>query len=145
MLSKILKVISLLLGILFFMSACSNDLSDTKIEFSFNTNISSNSEKSKSIFVNEDMDILELNAELEVDSGDVTVQVADLQNEKIIWDESFNTNKIFIIELVDLKKDTEYSLTIFAQQSKKVKLTISTEYKVTKDKEKPDKYIVEKQ
>ena len=128
--------------VLVVLASCDDYLPETRLEFSFNTNASSNLERKKSIFFSEDIDILALNAELEISEGDITIQI--IQNGTIIWDRPFDDNEIFTIKLENLKKDTEYSLVIFDQRAIDVKLAITSEHNVLQDKENLDRYIVEK-
>lgn len=90
------------------------------------------------------MEKLELNAKLKVDSGNVTIQILDISSNDVIWKESYNENSNFKIELNNLKADSEYLLKISTAQSKKVTLTITSKEKLIKDKEKPEKYNIEK-
>jgi len=46
--------------------------------------------------------------------------------------------------LYNLKAHTEYLLEIEATQSKKVNLLITSDSKLVKDKETPEKYLIEK-
>lgn len=110
------------------------------IGFSFNTGTPADSNDEKTIYIYKDMEKLELNARLTVDSGNVTVQVLDNSSDETVWNHSYNENTNFKIELTDLKADSEYLLKITTVQSKKVNLTITTEEKLVKDKDKPNKY-----
>ncbi|MCI8380083.1 MAG: hypothetical protein HFH72_16525 [Lachnospiraceae bacterium] len=75
--------------------------------------------------------------------NNVTIQVLDTSSNETIWNQSYNENTNFKIELTDLKADSEYLLQITTVQSKKVTLTITTEEKRIKDKDKSDKYNIE--
>lgn len=140
---KLLKsaiVLSIIFAILISLCSCSLfDNSATQMVFSFDTNEPSNySSDSKILYINEDIEKLELNAELKTDSEDVTVQVIDF-NDEIIWSENYNNNSNFKIELFDLKSESEYLLKVEARTSKNLKLTVTSETKLVKNKEKSDK------
>ena len=75
----------------------------------------------------------------------MTVQVLDTSSNETVWDHSYNENTNFKIELTDLKTDSEYLLKLTIEQSKKVNLAITTEEKLVKDKDKPNKYNIEKE
>lgn len=137
---KLLGILMLLVTV-FAFTACS---AVCEMKFSFNTSMPSNSNDEKTIYINDDMDKLELHADLKVDSGEVTIQVLDTSDEEIIWNGSYNEDSIFKIELLALKANSEYLLKIEAVQSKNVKLIITSDNKLVKDKEKPEKYKVER-
>ena len=138
-------ILSMLLTFVFSCSGCGQNVaSGTSMEFSFNTGTPADSNDEKTIYIYKDMEKLELNAKLTVDSGNVTVQVLDNSSNETVWNHSYNENTNFKIELTDLKADSEYLLKITAVQSKKVNLTITTEEKLVKDKDKPNKYNIEK-
>lgn len=126
---------------IFSLSAC--NVNGTKMEFSFNTSSLSNSSDKKSIYVNSDMDKLELNADLKIDSGDAIIQVLNASNDEVIWNNSYQEDSKFKIVLNDIKADNEYLLIIETTQSKKVNLIITSDNKLVRDKEKPEKYIIE--
>lgn len=124
------------------LSAC--NVNGTKIEFSFNTSSPSNSSNEKTIYIKNDMDKLELNFELKIDSGNAIIQVLNASNNEVLWNNSYQEDSKFKIELNDIKADSEYLFKIETTQSKKVKLIITSNSKLVRDKEKPGKYIIEK-
>lgn len=139
-------ILSMLLTLAFSCSGCGqNAASGTSMEFSFNTSAPADSTDEKTIYICKDMEKLELNAKLTVDSGNVTVQVLDISSNETVWNHSYNENTNFKIELTDLKADNEYLLKLTIVQSKKVNLAITTEEKLVKDKDKPNKYNIEKE
>lgn len=144
--SKKISGVLVLLIVIFFLSACKESVfsSETKMVFSFNTSSYANSYDEKTIYINNDMDKLELDAELQIDSGNVIIQVLSSSNDEIIWSNSYMADSSFKIEMFDIKENSEYLLTIKANQSQKVKLTITTDSKLLKNKEKSEKYIIEK-
>lgn len=128
-------------GLSFVLSACNT--SATEMQFSFNTSAAADSKDSKAIYINNDMDKLELDAILKIGSGKVTIQVIDTLTNEVIWIKYADKDSAFKIELLELKADREYLLVIEAFQSKEVKCTITTDVKLIKDKEKPDRYKIE--
>lgn len=143
--SKMFKRLNLLLLFLIILSltACSSG-SGTRMEFSFNTKTPADSYDEKFIYTNEDMDLLILNAELKIDTGEVTIQVQEISNDEIVWSENFNKDTSFSIELTDIKADSEYLINIQSTQSQKVNLVITSNYKLVQNKEKPERYSIDK-
>lgn len=137
-------MLSMLLTFVFSCSSCGQNVaSGTSMEFSFNTGTPADSHDEKTIYICKGMEKLELNAKLTVDSGNVTVQVVDTSSNETVWNHSYDENTNFKIELIDLKADSEYLLKITIVQSEKVNLAITTDEKLVKDKDKPDKYNIQ--
>ena len=137
-----ISVILFLFIVILTLSSCTAN--GTKMEFSFNTGSPSNSIDVKTIYINNDMDKLVLNAELKIDSGDAIVKILSVFDNEVIWNGSYQEDSNFIIELLDLEENSEYLLKVETTQSKKVSLIVTSDDKLVKDKEKPEKYIIEK-
>lgn len=141
-----ISAVLLLLIAMFSLSACNanSTVSETKISFSFDTSTAANSSDEKTIYINDDMDKLKLNAELKIDSGDANIQVLNTANNEVVWDGNYKEDSNFEIELSDIKANSAYLLKIETTQSKKVRLIITSDVKLVENKEKPEKYIIEK-
>lgn len=141
-----ISAVLLLLIAMFSLSACNanSTVSETKISFSFDTSTAANSSDEKTIYINDDMDKLKLNAELKIDSGDANIQVLNTANNEVVWDGNYKEDSNFEIELSDIKANSAYLLKIETTQSKKVRLIITSDVKLLENKEKPEKYIIEK-
>ena len=141
-----ISAVLLLLIALFSLSACNTNsiVSETKISFSFDTSAAANSSDEKTIYVNDDMDQLKLNAELKMDSGNATIQVLNTATNEVVWSGNYKEDSNFEIELSDIKANSAYLLKIETTQSKKVSLIITSDVKLIETKEKPEKQIIEK-
>lgn len=141
-----ISAVLLLLIALFSLSACNTNsiVSETKISFSFDTSAAANSSDEKTIYVNDDMDQLKLNAELKMDSGDATIQVLNTATNEVVWSGNYKEASNFEIELSDIKANSAYLLKIETTQSKKVSLIITSDVKLVETKETPEKQIIEK-
>ena len=136
----------LLLIAMFSLSACNanSTVSETTISFSFDTSAVANFSDEKTIYINDDLDKLRLNAELKMDSGDATIQVLKTATNEVVWSGSSKEDSSFEIELSDIKANSAYLLKIETTQSKKVSLVITSDVKLIETKEKPEKQIIEK-
>ena len=123
-----------------FACACSNLSSNTMLKFDFITSSFTDSEDSKIIYINNDMEKLELNAALKVDAGEVTIQVVNALSDETMWSEKYKSDSDFKIELFNLKANDEYMLEIHTSQTKKVSFTVTTNAKLVKDKGTPKKH-----
>lgn len=85
-----------------------------------------------------------LDAALEVDSGEVTIQVINSQSGDIKWSGVYTESTSFTIELSDVEADTEYLLSVQALQTCKMKLIITSTDKLVQHIETPERYIKEK-
>ena len=141
-----ISAVLLLLIALFSLSACNTNsiVSETKISFSFDTSAAANSSDEKTIYVNDDMDQLKLNAELKMDSGNATIQVLNTATNEVVWSGNYKEDSNFEIELSDIKANSAYLLKIETTQSKKVSLIITSDVKLVETKETPEKQIIEK-
>ncbi len=131
-----------LLAATLLCGACSGSYSATSLFFSFDTSDPADSGGEKILYINNGMEKLVLNAELKVDSGNVSLQVTDTATNDVIWNGEYSKDANFTIELNDLKANREYLLAIRAVQSRKVTLQVTSNTKLVKDKEKPDKYNI---
>lgn len=139
-----LRISTFLFLLIAILSLTACNAKSTIMEFSFNTSTPSNSSDEKIIYINNDMDKLELSVELKIDSGDATVEVLSISNDEVVWSDTYQEDSNFIIELYDVKANSEYLLKVETIQSKKVNLTITSDNNLIKDNEKPEKYIIEK-
>ena len=107
----------------------------TILEFTY-TNSDTTSEKS--IYFNEDYESLTLNAKIEVENGIANMQIMDKQNNVAIWEKSTDKAEEFVIELSNIKANTEYIFSIEIKQTKYLHLLITSTEKLIKNKEKPE-------
>lgn len=123
------------------LCACGSEniTSYTIMESQFGTSVPTDSSDEKIIYINEDMDRLLLKARLKIDCGSATIQVIDLANDAVIWSEDFTEDSNFDMELVGLKAQSEYFLNVQSVQSKDVYLTVTSDEKLVKNKEKPER------
>lgn len=123
-------------------NACGLNNAGTYIEFLFSTGIPSNSIGEKYLYINDDMEKLELNAELKIISGEAEIKIFNLQDNEIAWSAKYSEDSVFTIELRNMKKDCEYVIKIETVQSIKTELIISSETGLVKDIEKPERYVI---
>ncbi|MCL2578828.1 MAG: DUF4624 family lipoprotein [Oscillospiraceae bacterium] len=128
----------LLLVVMISLGACSQS-SATFMSFSFSTTTPADSIREKIIYINSDIDSLQLNANLQLDSGKVNVQVLSIDDEEVIWSDDYESNSSFIIEMSNLEANSEYLIRINAIQSQRVQLNITSDSKLVEAREKPDR------
>ena len=140
---KILIVVSVLL--VCCLCACHSGIgTNSSIEISFSSSSPADSSDNATIYINDAADKVTLDAALEVDCGEVTIQVTNSQSGDIKWSGVFTENTTFIIELSDVEADAEYLVTVQALQSSKMKLSLTSTDSLVERKENPEKYIIEK-
>lgn len=113
----------LLVTVLLFVTACG--ASGTMLKFSFSTETLTDSSDEQTIYINDDTAQIKLNGKLNVDCGEVFVDVIDPVNGEAVWRGNYRKNAKFLIRLENLKAGSEYSIKVEALQSKEVKLTIN--------------------
>ena len=111
----------------------------TLLEFSFSSGEETEFEDKKSIFFNEEKDLITLDSILELEDGKITIQVIDVENNDIIWSNTYSNDEKFVIELRKIHSDSEYILSVQAEETTKFNLTITSDDKLAKEVRKPDK------
>lgn len=134
--SKIKKIVALLLSVC-LLTACQNEQVGTNLNFSFHTSEVTDSNDEKIIYINETKEKIELNASLEIDCGEVLVQVVSAEDDATVWENSYEESTDFVIELQEVKADSKYILKIQTVETKNVNLTITSSENLVEDKEKP--------
>lgn len=134
-----LCVLILSLAVL-FLTACAAE--NTSLVFSFRSNSSSDFKEEKTLYFNEAREKVVLDASLQIDDGNVSVRVYDTDNE-IVWNNTYEKSESFEIELYNVASDEEYKLEVSANQTKSAELKIFSEENLVKDKEKPEKPIID--
>lgn len=110
----------------------------TNFVFSFNTSIPADLQEEKTIYFNEAHDRITLDANLEIDTGNVSVFVYN-SNGELVWNSTYAQSGDYQIELKSISADEEYMLAIQTEQTKKISLNISSLEKLVKSKDKPVK------
>ena len=119
----------------FMFRGCNS--TSTDMSFSFNTSTPSDSSDKKTICFNEDYKSVTLNTNLQIDSGSLTMQVCD-SNDDVIFSDKYEKSGNYDINLENVSADKDYIIKVQTEQSKNVKLNISSSVKLVKDKEKPE-------
>lgn len=119
----------------FIFTGCNS--TSTDMSFSFNTSTPSDSSDKKTICFNEDYKSVTLNTNLQIDSGSLTMQVCD-SNDDVIFSDKYEKSGNYDINLENVSADKDYIIKVQTEQSKNVKLNISSSVKLVKDKEKPE-------
>lgn len=128
--------------LLLLLSGCSAQ--GTKIGFSFSTSTPANSSSEKVLYTNANVTIIKLDGTLKIKSGTVDIQVIDNESGDVKWANTYTEDAKMVIELNDLLSEHEYIISVDAQQSTDVRLTLTSPDKFIQDKEKPDRFIVSK-
>ncbi|MCL2575329.1 MAG: DUF4624 family lipoprotein [Defluviitaleaceae bacterium] len=128
----------LLLIAMISLGACSQSY-PTFMSFSFSTSAPADSVREKIIYINSNIDSLRLNAKLQMDFGTVYIQILSIDDEEVIWSNSYEDDSSFIIELSNLEANSEYLIRIDTIQSQRVQLSITSDSKLVEAREKPDR------
>lgn len=111
----------------------------TTLDYSFTPDKTSDYEDINFLYISEDISHLTLDASLMLKSGEVTVQVINVENAKTEWYGTYLESTSFIVELYDIKAGTQLALAIRATQTDKMKLFFYSETKLVKNPETPPK------
>lgn len=130
------QLINLLLSanLIFLLTSCGKE--STALSFSYHTTSPCNSASEKVIYFNESYEHVVLDADLQIDTGSVYLQITDT-DDTIIWNNTFDKGGNYQIDLDHVTADHEYTLTLQAYQTQSVNLQISSSVKLVQDKEKP--------
>ena len=137
--SIVKKIAPLLLMSVCMLTACQIKHSGSTLEFSSNTSEKASSYDEKTIYINEDREKIELATSLDLDCGEVSIQVVSAEDDAVVWENSYKQSSDFIIELKDLKADSEYIVKTHTIDTRKVHLTITSTECLVKDIERPKK------
>ena len=128
----------LLIGIC-MLAACGNKYSGTRLEFTFETNEPSNEYKENTIYITEDTKSVILHTSLDMDCGSIAIQVICVEDESVVWENSYEQSGNFDIVLDHLIADQEYLVCIQTTDTKKVHMVLTSPDNLVKDKETPGK------
>lgn len=96
----------------------------------------------KLIYVSEDVDVLELGASFQMKGESGLLEIADNETKEVVWskrwDESVELNN-YLIALDSLEKDKEYVIRFTGTKIQYAKLVITSESKLVKERERPQK------
>lgn len=139
--SMMKKIIFMVLMCVCMLTAC-HENTGTRFEFSFQTKGKENSDTDerticKTIYINESQDKVRLNASLDMDGGEVSVQITAVEDGTIIWESVYEQSCDFTVDLQNVKAGSEYVIKVQAKDPKKVKLVMSSKDILVKEKEKP--------
>ena len=124
--------------LLLTLTACGT-YSVSKLDFSFKTSVPTDSYDENFIFLNEDIDRLKLDVELRIDSGNAVISIINVQDEEIIWSDSYTENSKFQIALENLRAEESYLITVQTVKTKDFKVLITSDTKLVLDEDMPDK------
>ena len=140
---KIFKIVTPLLAFALVLSltACrrNNVVSNTQLKFDHSADQPANYRSVETIYINEPIDELVMNARLKINSGSASVKVIDSKTNVVVWGGKYNQGTNFKIKLPNLKAQSEYLVEVNAVQTKKMKLTLTSNEKLVKNKERPRK------
>lgn len=130
---------------LFSLSACTNSSSQTQfvMEMEMSEGYDENQPfiNEKLFTVSENVESLELSTTFELVGETATLKIFDRETEAILFEQdTWNTNvdkTNFIITLDNLEKDREYVIQLTCENIEYVKLVITSENSLIKEKEKP--------
>ena len=74
---------------------------------------------------------------LDMDGGEVSVQITAVEDGTIIWDSVYEQSCDFTVDLQNVRAGSEYVIKVQAKDPKKVKLVMSSKDILVKEKEKP--------
>lgn len=122
---------------IFCFTGCSKET--TILEFSFSNSEKTEFEDEKSLFFNAEKDLITLESILELEDGKIAIQVIDVENNDVIWSNTYSDNEKFVIELRNIRSDSEYILSVQAEETTKFNLTMTSDDKLVKEVKKPNK------
>ena len=137
--SIVKKIAPLLLMSVCMLMACQIKQSGSTLEFSSNASEEASSYNEKTIYINEDREKIKLATSLDLDCGEVSIQVVSAEDGAVVWENSYEQSSDFSIELKDLKADSEYIIKTHTIDTRKVHLTITSTECLVKDIERPSK------
>lgn len=144
MIKKCLSILCCFVIMLSVLSGCNSADPISELTFLFNSDNPADFKDEQLLFINEDFENLVLNATLKVEGSAVKIEVIENATGTILWRGDYIENADFQIELSDLKAENEYKLRLETTLTEKVKLTVTSDVKLVKDKEKPERYKIEK-
>ena len=139
--SIVKKIAPLLLMSVCTLMACQNKQlgSTSSFEFRSNTSEKESSYHEKTIYINEDREKIELATSLDLDCGEVSIQIVSAEDDAVVWENSYKQSNDFSIDLKDLKADSEYIIKVQSIDTRKFHLSITSPECLVKDIEKPNK------
>ena len=109
------------------------------LEFSFSNSEKAEFNDAKSLFFHGEKDLVKLDSILKIEDGEITIQVSDVENNDVIWSNTFSDDEKFVIELSDIRRDSEYVLSVKAEETTKVHLVMTSDEKLAKEVGKPSR------
>lgn len=133
--------------VVFILSACGSIKGTTyshssKIVISNTDSKPKDSLNEKTIYFDQDMEKVELDAKLKVKGGEVKIDLIDSSSGESVWSEEYTKGSQFTIELDHVKAGSEYLLQVQATQTKKVVLEISSDMSLDPYIERPYKELL---
>lgn len=135
--NKLYGTVIAVMLVMLVLAGCANKTS--RWEFSFSTKEPSDSYKEKMLYINQDADVLEIDADLKIDSGQVKIVVLDQQTGKAVYTSTHSQDETFMIRLENVRAGQVYSLQVTATGTKDMKLILTSDAKMVQDKEKPER------
>lgn len=117
----------------------------TAIEFSFSSDEPTSEYVKKTIYLDDSREKIELDTSLIMDSGKVSMQVVSVNDETVIWENSYEQSADFSIVLNDLVADSEYDIKVQTINTQNVNITMTSTDDLVKEKEKPSKTVKDKE
>lgn len=131
---RLMAFFSLLIAVL-LLTACS--VKNTCMEFSFNSSTPYDTEDEKAFCFNNDYETATLNANLQIDSGNLLINIFDTNNE-IVFSNTYETSGDYEIKIENVTAKDEYTLKVTAEQTKNITLKITSPLKLINDIENSD-------
>lgn len=124
----------IILTVVLMLTGCGT-LNDSELYFSFSSSEPRDSSEQKPVCFNDNFDKLTLNAEIKVDTGSVLIKVI-APGDEVIWSSTYDKDIITDIVLEDIYANADYKIVIETTQTKKASVKITSDEKLSKDKEK---------
>lgn len=136
------RFLPLILCALFLLSGCTGVTSPTLIQMELTNNYDTSDPfiNEKLFYVDETIDLLELDVSFQMEGESGILEIADNESKQIIWSDTWdgdvNETK-FTVSLDTIEKEKEYVIRFTGTKIKYAKIVIMSEDDLVKEREKP--------
>lgn len=137
------RIISAVMAAVAVIMCCACSSQPTTIRFAYASSEPLDYARAKIFHTSEAMDELVFNMDLSVDVGTVNIRIMDANANELVWKVDYTESGNYQIELFDLPADNEYKIQVVATGIENLMLLLTTDAKLTEDKDVLNHYHVE--